>query len=48
MYRPDLYLAIVVGVMFLGGVVLMIPLALKRRRIHRQWNRVPGNQSESR
>jgi len=28
--------------------VLMIPLALKRRRIHRQWNRAPGNQSESR
>jgi hypothetical protein len=48
MYRTDLYLAIVVGLMFLSGVVLMIPLALKRRRIRRQWSRTPANQSESR
>ena len=41
MYRPDQYLAIVVGLMFLLGIALIIYLARQRSQMRQRWDHVP-------
>ena len=38
MYRPDQYLAVILGVMFLVGVVLFIQRARQRSKTRQQWS----------
>lgn len=41
MYRPDQYLAIVVGLMFLFGIALIIYSARQRSQMRQRWDHVP-------
>lgn len=45
MYRPDQYLAVVVGLMFLFGIVLIIRSARQRSTMRRRWDQVPRDES---
>lgn len=38
MHSPDPYIAFAVGLMFLGGVVLIVQLLRQRSRDRRQWS----------
>ena len=41
MYRPDQYLAVIVGVMFILGVVLIFRVAQQRSKVRERWEQVP-------
>ena len=46
MYRPDEYLAMIVSLMFLWGIVLIIQTSRQQSRIRAQWTRVAGQGEE--
>lgn len=46
MYRPDEFLALIVGLMFLFGLALIIQTAWQQSRIRAQWSRVAGQDEE--
>jgi hypothetical protein len=41
MYRPDQYLAIIVGFMFLFGIALIVSSARQRSQMRQRWDHVP-------
>jgi hypothetical protein len=41
MYRPDQYLAVIVGLMFLFGIALIVHSARQRSQVRRRWDQSP-------
>jgi hypothetical protein len=44
MYRPDQYLAVIVGLMFLFGIALIVHTARQRSQVRRLWDPPPQSQ----